>query len=97
MSNSTDTNATAILADEVFLRIDNSSANSKTVRVVINKFLNEIKQDNEKRVFKSNVIQIGRYNFTVDVYPKSAPQWIGVFLNNLNDIDIQASLLIKVF
>ena len=79
----------------VFIKLDDPYF-SKTISLVINKFLNEIKQDDEKCLFRSPVFEIAGFKFEISVYPQSSPQFIGVFLVNLNDIDIKTSFHVKV-
>ena len=100
MSDSTTTDSPETrVADEVFIKLDNTSTPSKTVRVVINNFLKEIEESDEEqpeeRFIESPEFEIAGFKFRMYVYPKKSGQ-IGVYLVNENNIDLTVTYHIKV-
>ena len=101
-SDSTTTDETSVsVADEVFIKLDDTDTHTKTVRVVLNNFLNEIKENDEdkpeERVIESPEFEIAGYKLGVDVYPKSCePGFTGIYLRNKNDDDITVSISLEV-
>ena len=108
-SDSTTTgNTTVSVADEVFIKLDDTNTHTKTVRVVLNNFLTEIKEndedepeesdedDREERRIKSPEFEIAGYKLRLDVYPKREPGFTGIFLHNLNEDDITVSISLEV-
>ena len=100
MSDSTTTNSPEIVADEVFIKLDNTSTPSKTVRVVINNFLKEIVESDEvepeKRFIESPEFEIAGFKFGIKVSPKYSPGHVGIYLYNRNAIDLTATFQLKV-
>ena len=100
-SDSTTTDDTTVsVADEVFIKLDDTSTHTKTVRVVLHNFLNDIEENDEdrpeERVIESPEFEIAGYKLRVDVYPKSEPGFTGILLINMNDVHLTASLSIEV-
>ena len=101
-SDSTTTDDTTVsVADEVFIKLDDTNTHTKTVRVVLNNFLTEIEEDDEdkpeERVIESPEFEIAGYKLGVDVYPKSCePGFTGIYLRNKNDVDLTASFSFEV-
>ena len=102
-SDSTTTgNTTVSVADEVFIKLDDTNTHTKTVRVVLNNFLTEIEEDDEdkpmERVIKSPEFEIAGYKLGVVVYPKFTclPGFTGIYLRNKNDVDLTASFSFEV-
>ena len=101
MSDSTaKTRSVDIVAEEVFIKLESSSTPSKTVRVMINNFLNNIKANDEEkpetRIIESPEFEIARFKFRINVDPEWSPGYLGVFLYNDNDPGLHVSLHIKV-
>ena len=110
-SDSTTTdNTTVSVADEVFIKLDDTNTHTKTVRIVLNNFLSEIKENDEdepeesdedeqeERRIKSPEFEIAGYKLRVDVYPKFTclPGFTGICLRNKNDVDLTASFTLEV-
>ena len=100
-SDSTTTDNTSVsVADEVFIKLDDTNTHTKTVRVVLNNFLTEIEEDDEdkpeERVIESPEFEIAGYKLRVDVYPKCGPGYTAIILHNMNDVDLTASFSLEV-
>ena len=100
-SDSTTTgNTTVSVADEVFIKLDDTNTHTKTGKVVLANFLNEIKENDEdkpeERCIESPEFEIAGYKLGVVVYPKSKPGFTGIYLSNKNDVDLTASLSFEV-
>ena len=105
---STTGNTTVSVADEVFIKLDDTDTHTKTVRVVLHNFLTEIKEndedepeesdedDREERRIKSPEFEIAGYKLGFDVYPKHDPGVTGIYLRNKNDDDITVSISLEV-
>ena len=89
-------NTTVSVVEEVVIK----TTHTKTVRVVLTNFLNEIKENDEdkpeERVIKSPEFEIAGYKLGVDVYPKKKPSFAGIYLANKNDVDLTASFTLEV-
>ena len=78
-----------------------TNTHTKTGKVVLANFLNEIKENDEDKpeggVIESPEFEIAGYKLGVDVYPKSCePGFTGIYLRNKNDDDITVSISLEV-